>query len=183
VEYFKRIVKESVIVVFVTSFIGLLSGTFLSNQYTLLSAFPIIIMVIPPLNACLGDLSTILISRFTTALYIGSIPPKIQRTEALRTNFVALLITGILSIIFLIVLSIVLGGANSLSTLNPFIYMIVLLITIVILFLIFFVISFFSAIFLFKSGRDPNNIMIPTLTSVADLLTPIMLMIILQMFI
>ena len=140
-------------------------------------------MVIPPLNACLGDLSTILISRFTTALYIGSIPPKIQRTEALKTNFVALLTTGILSVIFLSVLSIVLGGVNALSTLNPFIYVIVLLITIFILFLMFFVISFFSAVFLFKRGRDPNNIMIPTLTSVADLLTPIILMIILQIFI
>ena len=162
---------------------GLISGIYLSDQYDLLSSIPIFIMVIPPLNACLGDLSTILISKFTTFLYIGTIPPKFQKSETLKNNFIALLITGILSVIFLILLSIIISPPNSLSVLNPIIYVIILLITIVVLFSVFFITCFASAIFLFKRGRDPNNIMIPTLTSLADLITPIILLIILQIFI
>jgi len=140
-------------------------------------------MVIPPLNACLGDLSTILISKFTTFLYIGTIPPKFQKSVTLKNNFIALLTTGILSVLFLILLSIIISPPNSLSVLHPIMYVIILLFTIVVLFSVFFIICFISAIFLFKHGRDPNNIMIPTLTSLADLITPIILLIILQIFI
>lgn len=179
-EYFKKIVKESIVIVLLTSFLGLISGIYLSDQYDLLSSIPIFIMVIPPLNACIGDLSTILISKFTTYLYIGSIPPKIQKSETLINNFIALLVTGILSVLFLSIISIIISPPNSLSILNPVIYTFILLFTIVILFAVFFVICFISAIFLFKHGRDPNNIMIPTLTSTADLITPIILLIILQ---
>ncbi len=175
-EYFKKIVKESIIIVFFTSFLGLISGIYLSDQYYLLSSIPIFIMVIPPLNACIGDLSTILISKFTTYLYIGLIPPKIQKSETLRNNFFALLITGILSVLFLSIISIIISPPNSLSFLNPIFYVFILLITIIILFAAFFVICFISAIFLFKHGRDPNNILIPFLTSLADLLTPFILL-------
>ncbi len=162
---------------------GLIAGIYLSDQYDLLSSIPIFIMVIPPLNACLGDLSTILISKFTTLLYIGTIPPKFQKSETLKNNFIALLTTGILSVIFLILFSIIISPPNSLSILHPIMYVIILLFTIVVLFSVFFMICFLSAIFLFKHGRDPNNIMIPTLTSLADLITPIILLIILQIFI
>ena len=111
-----------------------MSGIYLSNQYDLLNSIPIFIMVIPPLNACIGDLSTILISKFTTSLYIGTIPPKIQKSETLKNNFIALLITGFLSVIFLSLLSMIISPPNSLSIFNPIIYVFILLFTIIILY-------------------------------------------------
>lgn len=182
-DYFKKIVKESIVIVFASSFIGLISGIVLSEHYVLLSSITIFIMAIPPLNSCIGDLSTILISKFTTYLYVGSIPPKLQGSEPLKRNFISLLITGIISTLYLSILSIFLSPADALSTLHPLIYLLILIITITILFTMFFILCFISAILLFKRGRDPNNIMIPTLTSLADLLTPIILILILKMFI
>jgi cation transporter-like permease len=46
-----------------------------------------------------------------------------------------------------------------------------------------FILLFFSAIYLFKRGMDPNNFLIPFLTSLADLLTPLFIILFIINFI
>jgi len=66
---------------------GLFSGTVLSNNEIILSSFPIILLVLPSLNSLIGDMSTVLVSRLTSHLYIGTIPAKIQSSDRLKQDF------------------------------------------------------------------------------------------------
>ena len=182
-EYYKKIFKESIAIVVISSTIGIFSGTLLSINEKLLYAIPIILLILPSLNSLVGDISTVLVSRLTTHLYIGSIPPKIQKSERLFEDFVSLLITILLSLLVLILLGFIIGIYTGINIINPFLMILVIFLTIMTLFFILFLLLFIGSIFLFNRGKDPNNFLIPFVTSLADFLTPLLLIIFIIIFI
>ncbi len=182
-DYFKKIFKESFIVVIISSIIGIFSGTFLSENDEVLYSFPIILLLLPSLNSLIGDISTILTSRLTSHLYIGTIPPKIKKSKKLIQDFYGLIITLILSIIALIIIGYSVGIITGIEIVNPFLIISLIIITILILFGIMFIFLFLSSVLLFKQGKDPNNYLIPITTSLLDFLTPLLLILLLQIFI
>ncbi len=182
-DYFKKIFKESIIIVMISSFMGLFSGTLLSANEEVIYAIPIFIIVLPALNSLIGDISTVLISRLTTHLYIGLIPPKIQSSERLKEDFFGLLITILLSLCFLLTLGYGVVFFSGKEIINPLLIIMIIILTIMILFFIMFTVLFISAIFIFKRGQDPNNLLIPAVTSAADFLTPLLLIIFIEIFI
>ena len=182
-DYFKKIFKESLIVVTISSIMGIFSGTFLSENDDLLYSFPIILLLLPSLNSLIGDISTILTSRLTSHLYIGTIPPKIKKTEKLIQDLYGLLITLMLSLIALLIIGYSVGIITRIEIVNPFLIISIIIITITILFAIMFIFLFVSSILLFKLGKDPNNYLIPITTSLLDFLTPLLLLLLIQIFI
>jgi cation transporter-like permease len=182
-KYFQKIFKESIIIVLVSSLIGLISGSWLSLSDEILYSFPIILLLLPSLNSLIGDISTILISRLTTHLFIGSLQPKIQISDKLKEDFIALLSTVSLSLIFLIILGHGIAIFTGIEIVNPFIIILFIIITIFILFISLFFLLFICAVYLFQRGKDPNNFLIPFTTSLADFLTPLILIILIQIFI
>jgi cation transporter-like permease len=182
-DYFKKIFKESIIIVIISSILGLTSGTLLSINKEILYTIPIILLILPALNSLIGDISTVSISRLTTHLYIGTIPPKIQKSDRLKKDFLGLLITIILSLAVLLVLGNAIGVATGVEIVNPFLITFVIILTVLILFGILFVLLFISSIYIFKKGGDPSNFLIPISTSLADLLTPLLLILFIIIFI
>ena len=182
-DYFKKIFKESIIIVIISSILGLTSGTLLSINKEILYTIPIILLILPALNSLIGDISTVLISRLTTHLYIGTIPPKIQKSDRLKKDFLGLLITIVLSLAVLLVLGNAIGVATGVEIVNPFLITFVIILTVLILFGILFVLLFISSIYIFKRGKDPNNFLIPFVTSLADFLTPFLLILFIIIFI
>ena len=182
-EYFKKIFKESIVIVVISSIIGLFSGTLLSNNKEILYTFPIILLVLPSLNSLIGDISTVLISRLTSHLYIGTLSPKIKVSDRLKQDFYGLLITIFLSLVALIALGYLFGIAAGIEIVNPLLIISIIIITIMILFGLMFVSLFVSSIFLFKKGKDPNNFLIPMVASLADFLTPMFIIIFIQIFV
>lgn len=162
---------------------GLFSGTLLSNNKEILYTFPIILLVLPSLNSLIGDISTVLISRLTSHLYLGTLSPKIQGSDRLKQDFYGLLMTILLSLVALISLGYLFGIINGIEIVNPLLIISIIIITILILFGLMFVLLFISSIFLFKKGKDPNNFLIPMVTSLADFLTPMFIIILIQIFI
>lgn len=182
-DYFKKIFKESLIVVILSSIIGIFSGTFLSENEDLLYSFPIILLLLPSLNSLIGDISTILTSRLTSHLYLGAIPPKVKKSKTLIQDFYGLLITLILSIFALLIIGYSVGVVSGIEIVNPFLIISLIIITILILFGIMFIFLFLCSILLFKQGKDPNNYLIPITTSLLDFLTPLLLILLIQIFI
>lgn len=135
------------------------------------------------MNSLIGDISTVLVSRLTTHLYIGTLAPEIRRSERLKEDFLGLLLTILLSLGALILLGYGLGIATQIEIVNPLLVILVVSIDILFIFLILFVFLFISAVLLFKRGKDPNNALIPIVTSLADFLTPLLLIILIQIFI
>ncbi|MHA1510043.1 MAG: magnesium transporter, partial [Promethearchaeota archaeon] len=160
-EYFKKIFKESVIVVLISSVVGLFSGTLLSNNERVLSSFPIILLVLPSLNSLIGDISTVLVSRLTSHLYIGTLSPRIQVSDRLKQDFYGLFITILLSLAALISLGYILGSVTGIQIVNPLLIISIFIITILILFGLMFVFLFMGSILIFREGKDPNNFLIP----------------------
>ena len=182
-KYFVKIFKESIIIVVISSLMGLISGTLLSFNEEILYTIPIMLLILPALNSLIGDISTVLISRLTTHLYIGTLPPLIQKSERLKKDFYGLLITLLLSLVSLISLGYMIGGISGIEIVNPFLMILIISITVLLIFFIMFVLLFTSAIFLFKRGMDPNNFLIPFVTSLADFLTPFFLILFIIIFI
>lgn len=178
-----KIFKESIIIVIISSFIGLISGTVLSFSEDLLYTIPMMLLIIPALNSLIGDMSTVLVSRLTTHLYIGTIPPKIQKSKRLIEDFYGLIITLLLSLVSLLVIGYLVGIIIGISIVNPLLMIFIITITVVLIFFIMFFTLFFGAIFLFKRGKDPNNFLIPFVTSLADFLTPFFLILFIIIFI
>lgn len=182
-DYFKKICKESIIIVILSSIIGIFSGSILSTSQEILYSFPIILLILPALNSLTGDIATVLVSRLTTHLYIGIIPPKIQKSKRLTSDFIGLLLTLILSLIALIIIGYTLGFLTGIQIVNPFLIIMIITISILILFMLMFILLFISSIVIFKRGKDPNNFLIPLTTSLADFLTPLLLIIFIKIFI
>lgn len=182
-DYFKKIFKESIIIVLISSIMGLFSGTILSKSEQILYTFPIILLVLPSLNSLVGDISTVLISRLTSHLFIGIIEPKIKVTNRLKQDFYGLLITILLSFGALILLGYIIGIATGIEIVNPLAIALILMMTVVLLFGIMFIFLFISSIFIFKNGKDPNNFLIPMVTSLSDFLTPLFIIIFIQLII
>jgi len=182
-EYYKKIFKESIVIVVISSIIGIFSGTLLSFNEKLLYAIPIILLILPSLNSLVGDISTVLVSRLTTHLYIGSIPPKLKNSKRLKEDFIGLLITVLLSLLVLIFLGYIIGISTGIRIINPFLIFLIIIMTILSLFFCLFIFLFICSIYLFKKGKDPNNLLIPFVTSLADFLTPLLLIIFIIIFI
>ncbi|KKM78703.1 hypothetical protein LCGC14_1357330 [marine sediment metagenome] len=162
---------------------GLISGTFLSTNIKVLKAIPIILLLLPALNSLIGDFSIILISRLTTHLYIGTIPPKIQKTERLKKDFYGLLLSVFISVLCLIVLGYGIAIISEIKIINPILIILTIIMTVIILFLLLFIFLFICSIYLFKKGKDPNNFLIPFCTSLIDFLSPLVLIMFIQIFI
>jgi len=182
-KYFYKIFKESIIIVIISSLMGLISGTLLSSNETLLYTVPIILLILPALNSLIGDISTVLVSRLTTHLYIGTLEPKIQKSERLKEDFYGLLITLLLSLGALIFLGYLVSMISGIEIVDPLLISLIMCSTVLIIFAIMFLLSFISSIGLFKRGMDPNNFLIPLITSLADFLTPLFLIIFITIFI
>ncbi|MFX1302029.1 MAG: magnesium transporter [Promethearchaeota archaeon] len=182
-KYYMKIFKESIIIVILSSLFGLVSGTLLSSNKAVLTSIPILLLIIPALNSLIGDISTVLVSRLTTHLYIGTLPPKIQKSDRLKEDFLGLLITLLLSLIALLLIGYVFSIILGIKIVNPLLIIFIITLTVLLIFIIMFVALFVSAIFLYKRGKDPNNFLIPFLTSLADFLTPLFLILFIIIFI
>ncbi len=162
---------------------GLISGTLLSSNEALLYTVPILLLILPALNSLIGDISTVLVSRLTTHLYIGSLQPKVQNSERLKEDFYGLLITLLLSLGALIFLGYLSSVFPGIEIINPLLITLIVCTTVLLIFAMMFLLSFVSAIVLFKRGMDPNNFLIPLITSLIDFLTPLFLIIFITIFI
>ena len=182
-KYFLKIFKESIIIVILSSLMGLISGTLLSFNENLLYTVPIMLLILPALNSLIGDISTVLVSRLTTHLYIGTLQPRVQKSERLKEDFYGLLITLVLSLFALILLGYLVSVISGIQIVNPLVITLIVCFVVLLIFAIMFLLSFVSAIVLFKRGMDPNNFLIPLITSLADFLTPLFLIIFITIFI
>ncbi|MEJ2248697.1 MAG: magnesium transporter [Candidatus Lokiarchaeota archaeon] len=114
----------------------------------------------PALNSLVGDISTVLVSRLTTHLYIGTISPKIETSDRLKQDFLGLFITIILSLTFLLIIGYCFALGTNVTIVNPLLISGVVILAILILFFTLFIFLFIASIFLFQRGKDPNNFLI-----------------------
>lgn len=177
----RKIIKESMPLLTVLIALEIAGGQVLSHNENLLLRAPIFLLMIPVINGVGGNIGSILGARLSSGLHIGSVELK-RRGKGLRENIISIVILGIISYtmlsIFILVISPLLGVASESNGSDILLKAGLIMIgTGLLLTSIVIVIAIFVARFSFERGFDPDNTVIPIVTTLCDVLGIICLMI------
>jgi mgtE-like transporter len=164
----RRILWESYPVLVLCAALSLSAGLILNSQMDSIKALPIILMMVPPINGINNNVCSILGSRLASALHMGTIEPKFKGQPPLRKNIHAswLMSIGVFaftSAIFFYI-SLVSGMGPLKSTVIMAAFFLASVAAIAVTMLCTIGLAFLS----FAKGLDPDNIVIPIVTSIGD---------------
>ena len=172
----RRIVFESYPVLFICVVIGLFAGAILQGS---LDKIPrtLVIMMVPLLNGIGGNLGCILGARLGSALHLGIVEPRLKG-RTLRKNVDASVLTSvgvflfISAVFFVIAYMWGMGLEGALKHALAFMVAGMLLVPVIVSSTI--LLAFIS----FRKGLDPDNVVIPIVTSIIDVAAAISLLIV-----
>ncbi|MDH5782598.1 MAG: magnesium transporter [Candidatus Bathyarchaeota archaeon] len=168
---FKRIMKESAPALIVAALIDIMAGTTMQLRgIEAWVAIPVFLMLVPPLSDLGNDVACILSSRITTLLALGVIKPKLESSEALETNIIAILTIGTLSSLYMGMITFAVADKAGLGSVPIFPFLAVCVISVIILTLLVCVAAIGIAFIAWRRGLDPDNVTIPISTSISDVL-------------
>lgn len=177
------IIKESIGILIFASLLSALGGFSLEYiKERFISLMPLI-MLLPALNGMIGGYGIIISSRFTALLHSGKHENK-EYPEIIKNLHAQVLIssfiTAVLGIIIALIISAFSGNGFDINTAVK-IFVIVLLDVFILIFLLF-TIAIHAGLYFFSKGEDPNNLLIPLTTSIADFGNMIVLAFLVMMF-
>ncbi len=166
-----RIVRENLSIILASTLLSGLAGAFLLDNMTSLLAWPGILVVVPAFLEDGGAIASRFSSRLSTKLHLGSVKPSCSRPSSwVLEQFIVNAVHA--SIVFTSLG--VLGASTAILSAAPLgwalrVFLAVLLAGLV-LALIVSGIAYCLAIGSFRYGLDPDNVLTPLLTSLADIL-------------
>ncbi len=165
-----RIVKESVPILLACALIDFGSGTILGKEVKRLIAIAGILTIIPAFLEDGGAMGGILASRFSSSLHLGALDPNpIPEGEVVR-SFAVMHVLSLVVFTLVGLFGQIVNGLFSIPTI-PTLYMII--ITVVagqMLTFILNLMAYYFSILSFMKGIDPDNVGIPLITSIMDVM-------------
>ena len=165
-----KIIKESLKVLILGSILSSIGGFSLEFIRDKLAVFLPLIIVLPALASTVGSAGIISVSKITTYFYSGDIKKKVINKKILTLFGLLFSIFTLLSF-YTTFLSIFVGYLKGFDFNLSFVIkmlLIIFLTTLIILFFVF-IVSLFGARYAFKRKIDPDDLLIPITTSIADL--------------
>lgn len=164
------ILKESIHILMISAILSAAGGMALENIKDVFVLIVPLIILMPTLNDMVGDYGTIISSRFSTMLHEGKVKKKWWTESSIKILFwqvliIAMLTTMISTTIALIVSIFSSYQLNALTSLKVFA---ITIIDVAILVMIMFISSVILGLHYFNKKEDPNNFLIPIITSIAD---------------
>lgn len=165
----KKLILSALPILIFTCFMSVVSGQFLVQEEEILNKWPVFLMLIPALLKIGGDTGCIMGARLSSALHFG-ISNKIINNPVVSTNFKAALIIGFVSSFFVSIFVWILGIVFNFKNIVPLKYILFCSFCVYLLDIIFVYIITISLSFLFyKYGLDPDDTVIPLISSLGDL--------------
>ena len=171
------IIRESLAVLIFASIVSSFGGFGLEkwkDQFILL--LPILILF-PVLNSMIGNYGIIFSSKYSTMLHEGKIEKHIFKSKELMSLFYRMIIIGIFTAVLASIFALVFASLRNFDN-TPEITLKILGITLIdslLMISLLFFLSIFFGNYIYKKKEDPNNFLIPVLTSVADFFNIIIL--------
>ncbi|HLD12642.1 MAG TPA: magnesium transporter [Candidatus Nanoarchaeia archaeon] len=169
--YYHKIIKETLPMLLAAALLATLGGINLKSVETHLTYFLPLFLMLPALNATAGEIGIVLVSKITTHLYEYHNKKINWKTLYIHHLFKNMLIVSIISSFYLSMLSLFLAGIRGYE-LTSFIVIQTLLITFIVI-ITLFILTFFIALtfgfYAYKHNTDPDDLLIPIVTSLADL--------------
>lgn len=166
----KTIIKESLKILLLASIVSSVGGLALEQIKLLFVSFVPLVILVPVLNNMVGDYGTIISSKFSTMLHKGEVRGKWWREEKLTRLLFQLMaiavITSIASAAAAFAISLSLGYMITASIISKI--LLIILADVVLLVSILFLVAVLAGLYFFKKKEDPNNLLIPITTSIAD---------------
>ncbi|MGD8506928.1 MAG: magnesium transporter [Candidatus Bathyarchaeota archaeon] len=169
-ETFRRIMRESIPALTVAALIHIAAGSTMQVRVEAWFEIPIFLMIVPSLSELGNNAACIISSRITTLLALGVIEPRLERSEALEKNIIAVVIIGILSSIYMGIINFVIADRTGLGSVSPLHFLAACVIAVSILTLLVCAVAVGIALVSWRRGLDPDNVTIPISTSISDLL-------------
>jgi len=174
---FKKIIKEFFFTLIPLSFIVNITGLFLGKMGTIIGSKQEIYFIYPVLISTVGDVGSIVGSTATTKLAFGTMEAKFS---SLKEHIYEITGAWSASLLMYIIYAVISGVVYEISNFLGYISNL-LLVNILSVFLIV-VISFLVAIFTRRKGWDPDNFVIPLVSSLADTVTTLSLLLTVILF-
>ena len=169
-QYLKKILLESSIIMLLSGLLDTFSGSILGNSFEGLIGIAGILTMIPAFLEDGGAIGGILAAKFSSALHIGSleyslIPPKNAQKMFLSMHIIGIIIFSLIGS-FAFIISMVIG----IEILPIFEMVAISVIAGEILVFIVNLVAYYSSVISFKHGIDPDNVTIPIITSLMDIM-------------
>jgi len=164
----KRIIRESIPMLFIAGLLSTLAGVSLNIRLERLIALPALLVLIPPFLGESNALGGILSSRLSSMLHIGTVEPKSLPDTFVTANFAVMYLLSLF--IFVVVGLTVYASCVLLQMATPNLRTMVLISLLGGFLSTTFLnlASYYIAISSFRFGLDPDNDTIPLITSLTD---------------
>ncbi|HEY7282165.1 MAG TPA: magnesium transporter [Actinomycetota bacterium] len=177
----RRAILEMTGVILLTPLLDILAGTVVEPRIDHFTAFPGLLVIIPPLVSNAGALGGILSSRLSSKLHLGLIstrmwPERLAWADAslvMASGLVAFTLVGTLGFVYGVVVN---------KSLGPGVMIGGTVVTGVITTLIAILVGYYVAILSSRFGLDPDNQSVPIITSVMDLAGVVTFLVVLSLF-
>ncbi len=164
----RRILSESIPMLFVCGILSTLAGITLDMKLPILIAVPAILVIIPPFLGESNALGGILSARLSSMLHIGTVNPKQFPDKLVAANFAVMYLFSIAVFLFVGVLSYIASFLLDISTPSIFEMVSISLLGGILCTTFLNFASYYIAILSFRFGMDPDNEIIPLITSLTD---------------
>jgi len=181
---FRTIMRESLKVLLLCAILGAVGGLALENIKSVFVLIVPLVILLPALNDMIGDYGTIVSARFSTMLHEGLIKGKWWNNHELNTLFKQIFIIAMLVTLLSTAIALVFSRISNyqLTTAVALKVLAISVIDVTVLILILFFASILLGLYFFKKKEDPNNFLIPIVTSIADFGNMIILSILVIIF-
>ena len=180
----RRILKESLGILIIASLLSSLGGIGVELvKEKILLILPLLILL-PALNGMVGEFGIIFSSRYTTLLSQKKLGKTKFMNKALRKHYLLILGISILCAFYISTLSFVVSLISGFK-IDPIIYLKVLSVAIASTVILVSLVSIMTVIagnYSIKKKEDPDNILVPLTTSIADLGSMIIFSILILLF-
>jgi len=165
----RRILIESIPVLFVCGVIDTFAGVTLNIKLEHLIALPALLVLIPPFLGESNALSGILSARLSSMLHIGTVDPKPLPEKVVSANFAVIYLLSIFLFLLVGILSYSVGIHLGIATPSVVKMLFISLFGGILCTTFLNFASYYIAILSFKFGMDPDNDTIPLITTLTDI--------------
>jgi len=173
----RTIIKESLKILLLASIISLAGGTAIEQIKLMFVAMIPLIILLPALNDMIGDYGSIVSSRVATMLHEGKIRGNWHKNKEIRKLFNQILFVAVTMAVLSAGASLLLAhlsGFDSSISVSIKVFVIAI-VDVALLVTLLSSIAVTAGIYYFRKKEDPNNMLIPITTSVADFANMIIL--------
>ncbi len=165
-----RIVKQSLPVLVVSTILATVAGIFMGMTEEMLVTFSTVLLLIPVFNAESGNLGGILSSRLTSAYHLGMVRMGRRPEGETWTNFNFIFLLSVLIFPTLGLLAYIVSKAFGMDALGFGNIIFICIVAGLFTALLAIFVTYYFTYFFVKIGVDPDNVTIPMITSVMDVL-------------